>query len=145
MCSVAGEPSFHWNRESGDQVLCGMCKDQSNQQKMGKCAVKTGNCQYGCIDGWEGATKGDASAISSGKGSMCDQPICKEDHCGPYGYCVRPNECVCAKLTSKDNVTGGCYQLRVWGLCGAAAALVVMTLAISLCHIIQTIHTRKTN
>lgn len=68
-------------------------------------ARKCGKMYNDFCSGWEGATKGDASAISSGKGSMCDQPICKEDHCGPYGYCVRPNECVCAKLTSKVRFT----------------------------------------
>jgi len=139
---------YHWNKklDNGETIsaLCGACRDQKVQTALGKCWQKTGRCQYGCIDGWEGATDGDLNKITSDKGSMCDVPICDEGHCGAKGVCVGPNVCTCPELTSRDLETGGCYSLRVRGLQGAAISLAVIIVAITLCHVIQSNNSQKT-
>jgi len=151
--AVAANNGFHYQDENGLGVLlCGKCKQQANQHAVGECFFKTGRCKFGCIPGWQGVTKGDENNISAESGSRCDEPICDEGLCGDQGKCVAPNQCVCTKLTSKydilDENTGevlktGCYQLRVWGLIGAAASLVIVSVAITLCHCIQSARTKK--
>ena len=59
--------------------------------------------------GWEGVTDGDLNKITSGKGSMCDVPICDEGHCGAKGVCVEPNVCTCPELTSRVSLN---YKTR---------------------------------
>ena len=49
--------------------------------------------------GWEGMMKD--KGIGNEKSSLCDQPICAEGLCGPYGTCVAPNNCACPKLYSR--------------------------------------------
>jgi len=132
----------HYKNEAGKYVLAGECRSQKSATKAGGNAdiFKNGRCKYGCIPGWTGTdAKGNESTE---KGSDCKTPICDKGHCGTYGICVGPNQCVCTELTAR-NEDGGCYALRARGLIGAGAALAILIVSITTCHCIQQSWERK--
>lgn len=140
--STNQDKTFHYGN-----LICGKCRSRNNPDQNAQCidnaaGSNPGGCLYGCIKGWEGMMKD--KGIGNEKSSLCDQPICAEGLCGPYGTCVAPNNCACPKLYSRDPATGGCYSLRVDGLKGAAAAFAVLIFSITSCHIAQTVATRNT-
>jgi len=112
-----------WGKDCN--YLCGSCKEGN------KCKKDNGACFSDdaadktrlCATGWTGNT--------------CSEPLCDGvADCGPMGYCVRPNECVCTKLWSQSFVEGkraGCYSLRVSGLKGAGIAVCVLIASIFAC------------
>lgn len=107
------------------------CKDNACSAIGGACTDTTG-----CNEGWKDAVKG------SGK---CDSPICFGDAgCSEGGTCIAKNHCICGKsgaqvvaknMVGDDGKFAGvdCVSLRKDGIMGAGVALIVMTVAISIC------------
>jgi len=130
--------NFYWRpNENEPKVLCGMCRDKTDQDKNAKCNYKTGICPdiangQRCMKGWDSSDP------------QCITPICENVNCGSDGVCIAPEQCVCTALSASDG-SGGCYHLRVRGLIGAGAALVVLIISISVCAIIQTATSKKNN
>jgi len=103
--------------------LCGNCAKKDGQVQ--KCNKDDGKCPNNlCQYGW--------------KGEGCDEPTCDQVDC-MGGACIGPNQCVCTGLTSKQTVKVGdsdavtCYSLRLSGLKGAVAALLVLIFSITGC------------
>jgi len=118
-----------------NKKLCGMCRSLKDQQRPGPCDKRTGICPE-VIDG----TRCQAGWLEDDK--SCQTPICDKVNCGSDGFCVAPNQCVCTALSTSDG-EGGCYHLRVRGLIGAGAALLVLIISVSACAIIQTTFSKK--
>lgn len=134
---ISNMPNYYWKRDGkGAKVLCGMCRHKADQDKIAKCNWKDGTCPeitngQRCMKGWDPAD------------AMCTTPLCETVNCGSDGVCIAPEKCVCTNLSASDG-NGGCYHLRVRGLIGAGAALVVLIISISTCAIIQTATSKKT-
>jgi len=102
----------------GNLKICGYCKVECNKT--------TGACKGGCDDGWTG--------------DKCDKPTC-EGGCNS-GTCIAPDTCFCGEDINLDR-TLNCTDIRMRGLCGSAAALVILTLVVFLCSSVSKSVRRK--
>jgi len=128
--------AYHW----GDNLLCGECRSKKDQTAAGPCNKTTGKCPLvageRCKAGWDE------------EDPTCQTPVCDKVNCGSDGFCVAPNKCVCTQLSTQftdDDGNVGCYHLRVAGLKGAGAALIVLIISVSACAGIQTAFSKKKN
>jgi hypothetical protein len=111
-----------------------------------KCNQETGKCTEGCKQTKRKDAKADVHTHELGDDETCSEARCDEiGGCGPEGICVDHNKCVCPKLyTAVKGVHHGnetyyvCKSLRLDGIKGGAAALIVMIIAISFCAGVQT-------
>lgn len=121
----------YW-RASENEACNYACSDGCAESK---CAEIGGKCDTAeCVKGWE-------SKNNNGK---CDVPQCfGSAGCSEGGQCIAPNHCICgesgAQIVAKrvnqgeDNEGYDCVSLRKDGIMGAGIALVIMTVAISIC------------
>jgi len=113
-----------WKTEAGELKVCGHCLDSEGNSS--DCDKKTGACPGKCAVGYSGA--------------MCTEFSCEEG-CGE-GSCIAPNTCYCGDNINLDARTG-CKDIRIRGLMGSAAALIVLTLVVFTCSSVSKSVRRK--
>merc|ERR1719376_1565078 len=114
-----------WEAE-GELKICGHCVDENGSST--DCNKKTGACPIKgkCADGYSG--------------DMCTEFECEEG-CGE-GTCVAPQTCYCGENINLD-ARSGCKDIRIRGLMGSAAALVILTLVVFMCSSVSKSVRRK--
>jgi len=119
-------PKGLWKTEAGELKVCGHCLDANGIST--DCDKKTGACppKGKCAEGYSGA--------------MCTEFTCEEG-CGE-GSCIAPNTCYCGDNINLDARTG-CKDIRIRGLMGSAAALIVLTLVVFTCSSVSKSVRRK--
>jgi len=118
---------------NGTQWFGPECRFRCNCATGSSCARSNGECGE-CREGYSGLA--------------CDQAICT-DHCGPFGRCVAPEQCVCYQLYSieketivheesgTEKIVHRCVSLRISGLKGAFISLGVLIVSILFCGCVQ--------
>jgi len=119
-------PKGLWKTEAGELKVCGHCLDDEGNSS--DCDKKTGACppKGKCAEGYTG--------------DMCTEFTCEEG-CGE-GSCIAPNTCYCGDNINLDARTG-CKDIRIRGLMGSAAALIVLTLVVFTCSSVSKSVRRK--
>jgi hypothetical protein len=127
---------------NGTQWFGPDCLYRCNCANDGPCDKVNGKCDDGeCPPGYFG--------------DACDQATCT-DHCGPFGRCVAPEQCVCYELYSieketivheengTEKIVHRCVSLRINGLKGAFISLGVLVVSILFCGCVQSTLNKRT-
>lgn len=118
-----------------------LCSDGCNGENK-ECRRYDGRCVEGCKKTTNRTDN--VHTHEEGENGLCSEARCDEiGGCGPEGLCIAHNKCVCPKLYTavkgehKGMETMTCKSLRLDGIKGGIAALLVMMLSISFCAAIQ--------